>query len=98
MTDVANEEKIAAAIESAESIPEAISILVDNGFPLDKALLSDSLSLFETEGELSENELEFVSGGAIAFALKQLLEKLKKKGQKQGSSGNWHSGGPGRHA
>lgn len=96
MTSASNEAKIAAAIESAESISDAIHILADNGYPVEEERLAHSIALFETEGDLSEDELEFVSGGAIAFALKQLLEKLKKKGQTQGSSGAWHSGS-GRH-
>lgn len=96
MPSSSSEERIAAAIETAESIPEAVKILAESGYPINEAQIADSLSVYESNGELSEDDLDLVSGGAIAFALKQLLEKLRKKGQSQGSSGAWHSGS-GRH-
>lgn len=94
------EEKIIELIESAANIEEAIAILKESGYSINEEQLR---SMIETtdECELTENQLECISGGAIVEAFKGLLNRLKGKtrnGQHQGSSGVWHTSGSGRHA
>lgn len=52
---------------------------MDKGYLKEGNQLRDRFTLFQAEGELSEDKLEIVSGSAVAFALKHLLEKQKNE-------------------
>ena len=94
-----HDKELFTAIIGSESIQEAITILNENGYEYDEQALNDCIAREKVETELSENELDQISGGSISGAIKTLFDKLKKQqvnGQKQGSSGGWHTSS-GRH-
>lgn len=95
------DKELFTAIITANSIQDAIVILNENGYEINEQTLTDYIAKeeMETNAELTENELDKISGGSISGAIRILLDKLKGKqvnGQKQGSSGCWHTSS-GRH-
>lgn len=83
-----NDEEFNKKLDCAETDEEIISLFADHGVTVTKADLAAFDACDESaDGEISEESLDQVSGGALAWIVRELLKKRKNRP---------HHGGGGR--
>lgn len=85
------EEKLTRELEeqlsAAKSLEDMVKICTDAGIPITKEQLK-AAALPDTHEELTEEELDAVSGGSMYYAFRQLLERLSSRNRNHSGGGH----------
>lgn len=91
VNELMQEEDLRTALEQAGSSAEIAAILHEKGFELSAAEVENAVS--QKSGEMTEKELETVSGGGIWSPIWYYIKALRRKAAQGGENGALGGGG-----